>query len=109
VFDQQRQQLVKEQVDPVLRVVRSIDPKVVGTHAGDVFELAKRSKERMWRAEAILALGRLRFFAGDGATASDQREATRLVTELAESDPDPIIRAAAIAARDLTAAKHRMQ
>ena len=65
-FDQQRQQFVKEQVEPVLRVVRSIDPKTVGTHAGDVFELAKHSKERTWRVEAILALGRLRFFAGAG-------------------------------------------
>ena len=33
---------------------------VVGKYAGDEFELAKRSQERMWRVEAILALGRLR-------------------------------------------------
>jgi hypothetical protein len=108
-FDQQRLALVREQIEPVLRVVRSIDGDVVGRHAGDMFELARRSPERMWRAEAILALGRLRFFAGGGATASDQREATRLVTELAEKDADPIVRAAAIAARDLTPEKHRMQ
>ncbi|MEO6437414.1 MAG: hypothetical protein ABIP55_16845 [Tepidisphaeraceae bacterium] len=108
-FDQRRLEFVKERIKPTLRIVRSIDPKVVGVHAGDVFELARRSQERMWRVEAILGLGRLRFFAGQSATVSDQREATRAVTEMAESETDPIIRAAAAAARDLTVEKHRMQ
>jgi hypothetical protein len=108
-FDARRVRFVRERVEPVVRIVRSIDPAIVGPHVGDLFELAKRSQERMWRVEAILALGRERFLAGEGATAADQRAATRLVTQLAESDPDPAIRAAATAARDLTLEQHRAQ
>ena len=108
-FDARRVQFVKEQIEPVARFVRTIDPKTIGRRTGDVFELARRSDERMWRVEAILALGRVRFLAGEGGTAATQRAATRLVTELAASDPDPAIRAAAAAARDLTVEQHRMQ
>ena len=99
----------REQVDPVARVTHAIDPRIVGEQTGDVFELARRSQERMWRVEAILQLGRVRYFAGEGGTSGNQRAATALVTKLAAEDPDPIIRAAATAARDLTAEQHRMQ
>jgi len=61
------------------------------------------------RARALLALGRVRFLAGEGGTAATQRAATRVVTDLAANDPDPVIRAAAAAARDLTVEQHRMQ
>ena len=105
----QRLAYIQENIDPVLHIVRSIDAKVVGEHTGDLFELAKRSRERMWRVEAILALGRVRFFAGEGGTAANQRNAMRILRDLAENDPDPIIRTAATAARDLTVEQYRVQ
>jgi len=97
------------QIEPTLRFVRSIDPKIVGTRTGDVFELARRSNERMWRVEAILGLGRVRYFAGAGGTAGNQHVATRRVGEMAETESDPAIRAAATVARDLTIEQYRAQ
>ena len=108
-FDDQRATFYSEFLDPRIRFIRSIDPNIVGTRTGDVFELAKRSQERMWRVEAILALGRVRYFTGTSRSAADQRAALAVVKRIAAEDPDPIIRAAAEAARDLTAEQYRMQ
>jgi hypothetical protein len=100
---------MREQIDPVVAFVRSIDARVVGTRTGDVFELARRSGERMWRVEAVMALGRVRYFAGTSDSAADQRAAYALVKKLAENDPDPVVRTAAAASRDLTIEQYRMQ
>ena len=108
-FEQRRQQFVREQIDPTLAFVRSIDANVVGTRTGDVFELARRSNERMWRVEAVMALGRVRFFVGSSESAADQRAALAVVREIAESDPDPVVKLAAEQARDLTLDRYRMQ
>ena len=108
-FDRQRIDFQRERLDPVLRITRAFDAKIVGQRTGDVFELAKRAQEHMWRVEAILALGRVRFFAGEGGTRANQASADVLVRDLAVIDPDPIIRTAASAARDLTIEEHRMQ
>jgi hypothetical protein len=108
-FDAARLAMFREQVEPVAAFVRSIDPRVVGSRSGDVFALAERSKERMWRVEAVLALGRVRFFAGAGGTAANQRAAMQRVRKMAEDDPDPIVRIAAAAARDLTVEQYRSQ
>ena len=107
-FDQQRLAFATS-LDPTLRIVRSIDPETVGRQSGDVFELAKRSKERMWRVEAMLALGRLRHFAGEGGTAANQRAANAFLSDAARIETDPVIRAAAVRARDLTVEQHRAQ
>jgi hypothetical protein len=107
-FDQQRLAFATS-LDPTLRVVRSIDPRTVGRQSGDVFELAKRSKERMWRVEAMLALGRLRHFAGEGGTAANQRAANAFLGDAAASESDPIVRAAAVSAHDVTVEQHRAQ
>src|SRR5205823_2056467 len=88
-FDAARIQYVKERIHPMLRVVRSIDPHVVGAHAGDLFVLARNSRERMWRVEAILALGRLRYFAGENGRAANQRAAVIVLRELS-NDADPV-------------------
>ena len=86
---------VERHVDPILPVVRNVDAKVVGARTGDVFELARRSHERMWRIEAIFAVGRIRYFAGDSGTAANQRVATQLLRRIAGDDPDGIVRRAA--------------
>jgi hypothetical protein len=108
-FEEQRRAFVTQRIEPVVTFVRSIDAKVVGTRSGDVFELAARSKEPMWRVEAVLALGRLRYFVGTSRSAADQRAALAVVKTLAETDPDPAVRTAAAAARDLTVEQYRMQ
>ena len=107
-FDAQRIAFAKS-LEPTLRIVQSVDARTVGTHTGDLFELARRSKERMWRVEALLALGRVRHFAGAGGTAANQRAAMALLRDVAEHDDDYVVRTAAGAARNLTVEEHRMQ
>ena len=108
-FEDQRRAFFDQQIEPTIRFLRSIDPRTVGTRTGDVFVMARRSQERMWRVEAILALGRVRYFTGTSRSAADQRAAMATIKRIAAEDPDPIIRAAAEAARDLTAEQYRMQ
>jgi hypothetical protein len=87
----------------VYRVVNSIDGPTIGRHGGDVLALARHSPESMWRGEAILALGRMRF---NTPNKGDQNAATREV-RLWVTDPDPAVRAAASAASNLTLEKYR--
>jgi hypothetical protein len=107
-FDAQRIAFAQS-LEPTLRMVQAVDAKTVGEHTGDVFELAKHSKERMWRVEALMALGRVRFFAGTGGTAANQRVAIELLRDVAENDEDYVVRTAAGAARNLTVEEFRMQ
>ena len=107
-FDAQRIAFAQS-IEPTLRIVQAVDAKTVGAHTGDLFELARRSKERMWRVEALMALGRVRYFAGAGGTAANQRVAMELLREVAEHDEDYVVRTAAGAARNLTVEEHRMQ
>jgi hypothetical protein len=91
-------------VQPMQRVIGSIDPGVIARHTGDVFYIAEHAADRMWRVEAILKLGRLRFYA---ARIADQQAAERLLRRLSK-DADPVIRAAAESARSLTIEGYRM-
>jgi len=102
-------QLLRDRCIPLWTVIGSIDQNVVGRTAGDVFYVTKNSKERLWRIEAILKLGRYKFNAGNEGRAADQRWAGLTVKRLA-SDPtlDPVLRAAAKAANDLTEARYNM-
>jgi len=84
---------------PIQTVLSSIDQPTIEQHAGDLFWLAQNSKERMWRVQSILALGRLKYNAGHPG---DNRGAARVTTEIAGTDPDPVIKTAAKQASDLT-------
>jgi hypothetical protein len=106
-FEAARRALVSDRIQPILRVVRSIDGTIVARHAGDVFHFARSAEERMWRVEAILALGRMRFFVGTSGRAGDQRQAAEQL-RLYVDDPDPAVRAAARAALELTLEEYRM-
>jgi len=106
-FEAGRRKLYNERVQPMARVLRSIDAGVVGQHAGDVFYFAESAKERMWRIEAILAMGRMRYFVGAGGTLGNQRGASQLIKQYA-NDPDPFIRHAAKVARELTIEQYRV-
>ncbi len=76
-------------------------------YAGDVFALATKNPDRMWRTEALLKIGRYKF--EKGGSVGDQLWARRLLDEPQRfgfpdfaQDADPAVRAAAAAARDLT-------
>jgi hypothetical protein len=63
----------------------------ISKHAGDIFAFATQSQDKMWRNEAILKLGRLRYNIGEAGRVGDQRGAIRLLKKLA-TDADPMIR-----------------
>ena len=70
-------------------------------YPGDMFDIAKNSKEPMWQAEALLKLGRMQHMGS--VTYGDQRGAARLLKSMAErTDLPPNVKAAAVAGRDLT-------
>jgi hypothetical protein len=94
----------RSDVQPIYAVLVSADQQRVAANAGDVFRFAMKSRERMFRVEAILKLGRYRF---DAARQADQIAAPRFLRRLGE-DPDPAIRAAAGAAAGLTVEQYRM-
>ena len=98
------QEYDRTRVQPLRRAIGSIDPAVIERHSGDVFHAARHAKERMWRVEAILKLGRLRY---NAARVADQQGANRLLERLGD-DPDPVIRAAAHAAKNLSIERYRM-
>ena len=87
----------------VYKVVSSIDTGLVGRHGGDVLALARSSPETMWRGEAALALGRMKY---NTPNRGDQLAAAREVRRLT-TDPNPAVRAAASAADALTLDKYR--
>jgi hypothetical protein len=101
---------LREQVMPVAQFIRGVevwDGKVnnlVAPHAGDVLLLARSGKDPMWRAEAILKLGRMKF---NAAKRGDQVAAGREIPKFL-NDPDPTVRAAAKAADKMTIDEYRM-
>jgi hypothetical protein len=104
-FEPARKRMIEEQINPVWRIVGSVDPGVVQQHAGDVFVIAREAPERMWRVEAIFALGRYKYSA---RRFRDRANATGTLEQLAERETDPIVKQAAIAARDMTIEDFRM-
>jgi hypothetical protein len=96
--------LVRHEND-IAAQISTLDSRRIGTYAGDVFAFAARSTERMWRVEAILSMGRMRFNIGAGRR-SDQLAAGRLLAQFI-TDPDPAVGAAARQARALTIEQYR--
>lgn len=94
----------QDHVRPIYQVLVSGDPAAIAANAGDIFVFATSAKERMFRVEAIMKLGRYRF---DAARNADQMAVPRYLRKLV-NDPDPAVRCAAAAARDLTLEQYRM-
>lgn len=92
-----------DHIEPIARVITSVDPIVQPQHVGDVFVLAHQSAERVWRVESTLKLGMYKY---NTNTAGDRRAAIREVGQLL-TDPDPAVAAAAMAARKLTLEAYR--
>ena len=101
----QLRQVDEQRVRPIVKGIRAVDQKLIDQHAGDVFVFAERARERVWRVEAVMQLGRLRF---NAPTAGDQQEAARVLERLT-NDADPAVREAAKRARALTVEEYRMQ
>jgi hypothetical protein len=102
-------QVMGERAIPVWTVISSIDPDVVGRTGGDIFYLAKHSKERLWRIEATLKLGRLKHDQGEAGRGADGRAAVLAVKRMAnDAALEPAVRIAAQRANDLTVEQHRM-
>jgi hypothetical protein len=71
--------------------------------AGDAFNMVANDKDRAWRIQALLDLGRVRF---GSSNRGDIKHAEELLAQYA-NDPDPLIAAAAKAARELTVEEFR--
>jgi hypothetical protein len=80
------------------------DKAAIERNAGDVYNLAKNSQDRMWRIEAIMAVGHFRY---NAVNPGDQRGAAKFLDGLAASDPtDGPTKVAIKVAQDLTLAQH---
>jgi hypothetical protein len=90
-------------VQPVEQALLSADSEVTAAHAGDILRFAEQSDERMFKIEAILACGRMRY---DAVRKADQLAAPKVIARQL-SDPDQGVQTAAAAARDLTVEQYR--
>jgi len=81
------------------------DDRTIARNAGDVFNLAQNSQERMWRIESIMMLGHLRYNAGQPG---DQRGAESVLTKLAaDGSLEAPVATAVKAAQAMTIQEHR--
>jgi hypothetical protein len=96
-FSQQIKSFRTDHLDPIWPAIGTVDGDKISVHAGDIIAFSRESHERMWKIEALITMGRFKIIAGVG----DRSAAARTIRLLA-SDPDPLIQAAAIAARDVT-------
>ena len=85
-------------------VISTTDAQLLRRHGGDVYALARGSPEPMWRTTAILAVGRMKY---NTPLRGDQLAAPRELKAWA-ADPDPVTRAAATTASNLTLEQYRM-
>jgi hypothetical protein len=97
-FNRARLESYKKQIEPVQRAIMVLEP-----NPGDAFALAERASEAMWRIEAILALGRLKYSAERNG---DKQGAVRVIDQFCTSG-DPRIKAAAVAAKTLAVEEFR--
>jgi len=108
-IDAPMRDLLKNRCLPLWTAIGSADPEVISRSAGDVFYVAKNSKERMWKVEAILKLGRNKFDMGSFGRGADQRWSRLLVKRMAKDEKlDPVVRTAAQAADELTLEGYHM-
>ncbi len=79
----------------------------ISHHAGDVFVFAQSPGERLWRVEAILKLGRMRYNIGENGRAGDQFAVMRVLKSIEKSETDPVILRALKLAKELDLETHR--
>lgn len=98
--------LIKERLEPMWKVISSVKKETINTHAGDIFVFTDPAvqKEKMWRIESILKLGRHKFNVGRKA---DQTIVPFRLADL-KNDPDPAVKVAVAKADALTSFEHHM-
>ncbi|MFN4242109.1 MAG: hypothetical protein ACK4PI_02610 [Tepidisphaerales bacterium] len=99
-------QSLTETTYAVWTALSTVDPDLLSRHNGDVCRIARDAQERVWRVEATLKLGRMKYNVGRRGTPADQRQARRLISQL-RNDPDPAVALAAQLAADLTLEQYR--
>lgn len=97
---------LQDEVDPLWSKLGGIGTSDIAAYAGDFFQIARESPDLMWRVEGELKVGKYRF---NAARRGDQLGAKKVLAAMA-NDPsgNPLVKQAAIAARDLTIEKYRM-
>ncbi len=100
------QQAQYKQLIPIFEALYTNNDEKIAIHAGDVFAFAGDSKEAMFRVEAILKLGRMRYNPGVPPMTGNQRQALRLARQLKDS-ADPAVRRAAELAYSLSIEQFR--
>lgn len=106
-FTNAQREYLKNHIEPTFKAIYTMNETSIGQHNGDVFAFARQTGERLWRVEAVLKLGRMKFNVGNPGSPGDQRNAARLSTRYAEAESDPVVRRAAVLARDLTVEQFR--
>ncbi len=84
-------------------VVQKALTKLNNLETGDMIAIAKNGGDRVWKIEATMALGRIRF---NSDRPGNQIGSLRALNQLSQS-PDPILHIAATAARDMTVEQFR--
>lgn len=103
---------VKNQATRLWQVIAGLGEDDKHMYAGDMFQIAQESPERMWRVEATLKLGKFKF---NAPTRGDQIGAKRVLRTMSAAQtlsPDPLtqssVHAAALSAADLTIDDYRL-
>jgi hypothetical protein len=105
-FLQSSDAFVKSSLEPVWKVLSSVDSKIIGRHAGDIYAMTgPEVKERLWRIEAILKLGRHKY---NVQRLADQTIVPFRLAELKQTETDPAVLSAIDAADQLTVEQYRM-
>lgn len=105
-FSSASAELLRERMEPMWKIISSVKKETINTHAGDIFVFTDSStqKERIWRVESILKLGRHKYNVGRMA---DQTIVPFRLADL-KNDPDPAVKAAVAKADALTKFEHHM-
>lgn len=107
-FDTARLALAKQKLLPIAARIRTMDSPTVAANAGNIVVWARdRNADRVWRIEATMALGRMRYSVGTTGTRGDQKLASRALTVLS-NDSDPAVALAAKRAAELTVEQYRL-
>ena len=105
-FDAGLDEFITQKLEPMWTVISSVDSDVIAEHAGDIYAFTgPQMKERLWRIEAILKLGRHKY---NVARLADQVIVPIRLNALKANETDPAILAAIDAAQHLTLEQYHM-
>ncbi|HEX8340336.1 MAG TPA: hypothetical protein VF624_05455 [Tepidisphaeraceae bacterium] len=108
-FDTAAQTLLDTRLTPMWKSIYVTDDKLVARYVGDAYAFAsQQQKDRLWRIESILHLGRLQHNVGGGdGRAADQLAVKPTLAEMQKNERDPAIQAAITAAQNCTIQEFR--